>query len=146
MRSWFWLLPLVFLSCEVGAQVVRCRDAAGRTQFADRCPEGWRLVGEVRTDASPSAEGNGSSAPSWQQRETEFRIRLNERRSAEAIQRKEKELLAAECADARRRLEILEGGRPLIIRGAFTSNPEYLEDGQRAREIERQTRFLTECR
>jgi hypothetical protein len=144
VRKYFWLLPAIFLSCSVSAQVVKCRDAAGRLQFTDHCPSGWQKVDDVRTSGTPQTPSG--VAPSWQQRETEFRIRQNDRHSKELAEQKDKELMAKECANARRRLEILEGGTPLITKGAFTKDPEYLEDSQRAREIERENRMLMGCR
>ena len=144
MKKSFWLVAIVFLCCNVSAQVVKCKDAAGKVQFADRCPSGWTKTNDVPTSAAVQAT-NGDP-PSWQQRETEFRIRQNDRLGKELAEKKEKEVVATECANARRRLEILQGGTPLVTKGAFTKDPEYLPDNQRALEIERQNRMLLGCR
>ncbi len=144
MRNHFWLIVTVVVSTGVSAQVVKCRDAGGKIQFADHCPSGWQKMQEVPTSHAPQT-ANGAS-PGWQQRATEFQIRQNERRDKELAEKKEKEIAATECANARRRLEILQGGTPLITRGAFTKDPEYLPDERRALEIEREHKTLLGCR
>jgi hypothetical protein len=144
MRKIFLLAVLAVVSFGTSAQIVKCKDAGGRVQFSDHCQSGWFKSEDVRTYAPPQAAGG--TRPSWQERETDFQVRLVERRNKELAEKKEKEINEMECANARRRLEILQGGTPLITKGAFTKNPEYLEDGDRAKEIVRQNQMLVGCR
>jgi len=142
-RGALLLLFLVAHGAPASAQIAECRDADGKALFAPSCPPGTTKLRDIEAPPLPAAKTPADKT--WQQRETEFQIRQNERRQQEAAAEKQREQIRAECANTQRQLNVLLYSRRLITRDATTGNPEFMDDEERERQIQRFRALLEGC-
>jgi hypothetical protein len=130
------------------ARIVECRDPTGRREFGQECPPGTTNVREVKasspTGANPDAGAQGKSV---RELEAEFQRRRIDRTLELTREGQQKNLAQSNCADARRRLGVLEGGRRirLVGRSAADGGPVYMDDKARAADIALQKERLQGC-
>ena len=107
---------LATLSVCAAAQIFECIDADGKKSYMQSCPAGTAKQREIETTVPPKQGiGNAKSDEALKNQEKAFEQRRQERLKA-AADSAEKEQGTADaahaCADAKRRLEMLESGRP----------------------------------
>jgi hypothetical protein len=109
---------LLGLSVLAHAQIVECVDANGKKSYAQSCPDGakQREIQALPALVKPSATNAASDASkkSREDQEKAFAKRRQERLDAqakEAEQEKKRAEAAAQCAEATRRLGLLESSR-----------------------------------
>lgn len=147
------LLLLGFLvSFAAQAQIYQYKDASGRTVLTDQPPPSniKKETLSSRVPAEPAAAGKASAEPkSMAERDLEFKKRQKEAQEASAKAEKEAADKAArqqDCAQAQRQLQMLESGERLATRDD-KGERVYIDDKQRAAEIDRAKKFMSEvCR
>jgi len=131
-------IPIVLflvVSAGASAQIVKCRDAGGRMQFADRCPAGTIQMQEI--DRQSSAPGAAVELKTWQQRETEFQARLSERNARAVKEERANAAVSGEsiqCQRARSILDAIKQKTAFRAPGGMMSDPKeriYLDDSER---------------
>lgn len=103
MRGPLVLALLLGLVASTGAQVVRCRDAAGRVSYNDTgCKAGDQRV-ELDLDPGAYAERGGASGPDRLQQQLDGveRARRLQRETVDAVTRAERPPIGALAADPR---------------------------------------------
>lgn len=111
------VFALLGLSALAHAQVVECIDANGKKSYAQSCPAGAKQrdiqTPQTPAPAKPSAT-NDASKKALEDQEKAFAQRRQERLDAqakEAEQQRKRAEAVVQCAEATRRLELLESGR-----------------------------------
>ncbi len=114
-------------------------DEKGVTHYSESPPPDGNAT-RVELPPIPPAAGTPDTVEKWKQRDIEFRRRRLEKEQAEeqadSAAKRDAALRDQRCLDARRRLDILQAGRP-VYRVNEHGERIYLEDQERASEIER---------
>jgi hypothetical protein len=137
------LLTALTTSFSVNAQIYEYKDASGKTVYTDQLPAG--VSGRTR-DSGERAAASGSTQKSVAERDVEFKKRQQEQKAAAEKNQKEAEKksgLSQECVNARGQLQVYESGERIATRDA-QGERVYLDDSQRAAEIERTRKFIAE--
>ena len=138
------LLALAFLAAPAQAQLYKWVDANGRVQYSDRKPTDARQQPqEVRNTVSsvgsqPSVAGGKSAA----ELDRDFQKRRQEQDEAQQKQQQaaaEQKHNSEACDAARRNLAALNSGQR-IARFNQQGEKSYMDDAQRAQELERTQR------
>lgn len=136
MRHWILAAVLTALAGPVGAQVYKWVDSQGNVQYSDRPPPGGAQKATTLKTPPPAAAVTPAPQKSITEQELEFRQRKAEEAEAAAKARKEVDMRAQNCTNARGNLSTYtDGGR--VVRFNAQGEREYLSDDERAREIER---------
>jgi len=137
----------VAVAAAAHAQQYKWKDPNGRTQYGDIPPPGVKAV-PLRAPVGPAerpAAKDAKNAPlTPAEQELEFRRRLKERQEAAAKDAKAKQAAEAEkqnCENATQSLRTLESGQR-IARTDAKGERYYLDDAQRAQEVERVRRAV----
>lgn len=152
------LLAALFACLPAQAQIYQYKDAAGRTVISDRPPPAGALPAKshaagngVSTSEDPPATDGANAPPpkTLADREMEFRKRQQAQREAAEKAQKEsadKARRKEDCERAQRQLRMLESGERIALRDE-KGERVFLEDMQRAAEIERTRRMIADaCR
>ena len=137
------LLAALTTSFSVNAQIYEYKDASGKTVYTDQLPAG--VSGRTK-DSGERATTSGSTQKSVAERDVEFKKRQQEQKAAAEKNQKEAEKksgLSQECVNARGQLQVYESGERIATRDA-QGERVYLDDSQRAAEIERTRKFIAE--
>ncbi len=143
MKNLLLLLGLAMLPVVSQAQIMKCVGAGGRVEFAAACPPGTKAenTGIRNTPAAaPSA-----SSKSLSDRDAEFRKRqLEQLESAKKSDEKNRENAdrSQNCESAQGYLRSLQGGMRIAKTDPKTGERIYIEDADRAAEIERAQRAV----
>jgi type IV secretory pathway VirB10-like protein len=113
-------------------------DENGKTHYSDSPPPDDKKATKIDIKPTPPS-GPVTQQPDWKQKELDQRTQHIQKEQADKAKSAKDEKEQAErhdrCVEARRRLNILQAGRPV-----FTVNDKgeriYLEDADRARETE----------
>jgi len=150
LRFGLSLAVLLALAAPSQAQLYKWVDSSGRVQYSDRPPPGGRKAEQVSNAnvSSIGAQGASGGGKSPADLEADFR----KRRAEQAEAGKKQQQAAAEqkqktesCAAARRNLTALQSGQRMA-RYNEKGEPSFLEDGERAREMQRaQQQVQTYC-
>jgi hypothetical protein len=131
------LLALAFLAAPAQAQLYKWVDANGRVQYSDRKPTDARnTVSSV--GSQPSVAGGKSAA----ELDRDFQKRRQEQAEAQQKQQQaaaEQKHNSEACDAARRNLAALNSGQR-IARFNQQGEKSYMDDAQRAQELERTQR------
>jgi hypothetical protein len=145
-------LTTLLASLGVSAQVYEYKDASGRTVYTDQPPAGAAVKSRTvsRDAAGEPAPTTAAPVPkSAVDREMEFRKRQKEAQEQSAKSEKEaadKAARAEACKGARQHLQLLESGERLATRDS-AGERVYIDDDQRAKDIERTRKQVSElCR
>lgn len=130
-------LILLLLSGTVYGQLFKCVSPSGKVEYASVCPPGSRQ----ENTGIRSAPGASSAAPqkSSAERDAEFRKRQMEKQETATKQDKktaEEEQRQRACESTRSYLASLKSGARITRTDPNTGERAYLEDADRAREIE----------
>jgi type IV secretory pathway VirB10-like protein len=122
------------------------RDASGRTVYSDQPPPAGVKSEQILRQPGPYSQGAPAPAPdaksapkTYAEREMEFRKRQQERAETDRKQAEEQarsEQKSQECERMRGYLRALDEGQR-IARTDSQGNREFLDDAQRAAEIQR---------
>jgi len=146
------LLSALCLALPAQAEIYRYKDASGRTVISDQPPPGAAPARSYSGGATPATDDASTAAPapapakSLADRDLEFKKRQQEKREAEEKAKKEAANKAAQkdnCDRARRQLQALESGERITTRDA-NGERAYLDDAQRAAEIDRARKYLAQ--
>lgn len=147
------LLAVLLASLPVQAQIYQYKDASGRTVISDRPPPAGKAPAktipgpaESGGDSAPAANGAAAAPKSLADRELEFKKRQQEQKEAAEKAQKEAANKAArkdDCERAQRQLQVLESGERVVTRDA-QGERVYIEDSQRAAEIDRARKFVAD--
>lgn len=132
-------------------QLLKCISKDGKVEYAAQCPAGTK---EQQTGIKNSPGGltpnSKSKQPSFAEREADFRKRRAEQGEAQAKQEKDAAESAQRklaCEDARNYLTGLESGVRIARTDPTTGERVFLEDANRAQEIERARQSVqTNCK
>lgn len=120
------------------AQIYQWQDGNNKTILSDRPPP-TNSARQPKKFAADAPESSAANAPTQADRDLDFRKRQKDAREkaekGEAEQREASDRQEA-CAGARRALQVLESGERVAMRDN-AGERYYLDDAQRAREIER---------
>lgn len=137
------LLAALTTSFSVNAQIYEYKDASGKTVYTDQLPVG---VSSRTRDSGERATSSSGTQKSVAERDVEFKKRQQEQKAATEKNQKEAEKksgLSQECVNARGQLQVYESGERIATRDA-QGERVYLDDSQRAAEIERTRKFITD--
>lgn len=147
------LLAALLASLPAQAEIYQYKDASGKTVISDRPPPAGKAplrtiqdAGEAGGGSAPAANGAAASPKSLADREMEFKKRQKEQKEAADKAQKEAADKAArkdDCDRARRQLEIMQSGERVTTRDE-KGERVFIEDAQRAAEIERARKFIAE--
>jgi hypothetical protein len=143
MKKPLLLLALALLPAWSQAQILKCIGAGGRVEFAASCPPGTKAENTgIRNNpaAAPS-----SSSKSLSDKDAEFRKRqLEQLESAKKSEEKSRESAdrSQNCESAQGYLRSLQGGMRIAKTDPKTGERIYIEDADRAAEIERAQRAV----
>ena len=115
LTRYLLVCTLLGLSVLAHAQVVECIDANGRKSYAQSCPDGSKER-EIQALPAPAKPGTATDASkkTMDDQEKAFAKRRQERLDAQAKaaeQERKRAEAVAQCAEATRRLALLESGR-----------------------------------
>lgn len=139
------LCAVFLLAAPAQAQLYKWVDSNGRVQYSDRKPpDGRQQAQEVRGTVSsigsqPAGAGTSSGGKSAAELDSEFQKRRQEQAEAQKKQQQaatEQKQKSENCDAARRNLTALQSGQR-IARFDQQGERIYLEDADRAREVER---------
>jgi uncharacterized protein (DUF3084 family) len=140
---YFPLLAVLCVVLPASAQIYQWKDQSGKTVISDRPPTG-PVQQERQIDSSASQAD--PRQPSLADREREFRKRRVEAQEKAEQTQKEESVAARKkenCQDARRHLQALESGERIAARDD-KGERYYLDDAQRAQEMEKIGRLIEE--
>ncbi len=138
------LLAALTTSFSVNAQIYEYKDASGKTVYTDQLPAG--VSGRTR-DSGERAAASGSTQKSVAERDVEFKKRQQEQKAASEKAQKEtanKNTIQQGCASERQQLQLLESGERIATRDE-KGERVYMDDAQRAVEIERTRKLVAEA-
>jgi regulator of protease activity HflC (stomatin/prohibitin superfamily) len=92
-----------------------------------------------------SAVPNAVQGKSLKELAIDYRVRQIERNRQQALEDQQRKAAEINCNDARRRLDILNNGKRILIKGQGTSDSRFMADDAREVEINRQRQCLQGC-
>lgn len=137
---------LVLFSGTVYGQLFKCVGPSGNVEYASVCPPGTRQENTGIRNAPGSSSAPQKSAA---ERDADFRKRQMENKDASAKQEKksaEQEQHQRACESSRSYLASLKSGVRITRTDPKTGERTYMEDAERAREIETAQRALDSCK
>lgn len=145
------LIAALLATLPAQAQIYQYKDASGKTVLSDRPPPSGSVPAKTHSAAGVSsgeaqAEKTEAAPKSLSERDLEFKKRQQEQRdAAEKAQKKAAAQSARteDCERARRQLQLLESGERIATRDA-QGERVFIEDDQRAAEIERTRKYIAE--
>jgi hypothetical protein len=144
MRKELALLLALLAPLALAGEIYTWKDASGRVNYSDTPPPGAQQVrtlrqGTTEPQAAPAPAAATPQAKSIAEQEVEFRKRRAAAQEVEAKAEKEKVAMEEKqrnCQQAKNQLAALESGQR-VARFNEQGEREFLEDNQRAAEIER---------
>lgn len=149
MKKLLILLVLSTLPVATQAQIMKCVGAGGRVEFASSCPPGTKAENTgIRSSPSPSAPASPQKTLS--ERDADFRKRqIEQQESAKKAAEKAQESAdrSQNCENAQNYLRSLQSGARIGKTDPKTGERVFLEDAERAGEIQRAQRAVeTNCK
>ncbi len=144
MKRFALMLFPLFLACAADAQIYQWKDSNGKTIISDKPPAGQvNQQRRIETGQPPAASATQKSLA---ERELELRKRRQE--SQEVAEKSQEDQAAAtvkndRCERAKRNLSALESGERIALRNE-KGERYFMEDAQRAREIENAQKIVQE--
>jgi hypothetical protein len=150
MNKLLILLPLALLPGMAQAQILKCVSASGRVEFAVTCPPGSKAENTGIRNAPAPASAPAASQKTLAEREAEFRKRkLEQQEAAKKSEEKSREAadLSQNCESSKGYLASLKAGMRISKPDPKTGAQIFLDDNDRAAEIERAQRAVdTSCK
>ncbi len=146
------LLLALLAALPVQAQIYQYKDASGKTVISDRPPPAGTAPAKTHSaggSSTESAPANGAAAAAPKplaDREMDFKKRQQEQKEAAEKAQKEQADKAGrkdDCERAQRQLQMLESGERVAVRDD-KGERSFMEDNQRAAEIDRTRKFIAE--
>lgn len=138
------LLAALTTSFSVNAQIYEYKDASGKTVYTDQLPVG---VSSRTRDSGERATSSSGTQKSVAERDVEFKKRQQDQKEASEKAQKEavsKNTIKQGCASERQQLQLLESGERIATRDE-KGERVYMDDAQRAVEIERTRKLVAEA-
>jgi hypothetical protein len=142
MTPRYLIAALLVAALPAAADMYKWVDEKGVTHYSESPPpEGTQSKKLDLPPLAPNAPASRGDTPEdWKGRELEFRRRMLDKQKAEASDKAKSDQTAAmrkaRCTEARRRLDLLDAGRPL-----YHTNEKgervYMEDAERSTEGEK---------
>jgi len=135
----FIAMAILLATATVAAQVYKWVDKDGKVQYTDTPPPASATKTEAKKlDAAPaSAPAAGAAAKSLADRSKDFDKRKTEdaeKQKKAEVDKKNADIAAANCKDAKTNLKTLESGRPLV-RTTETGDREVMSDDARQADL-----------
>lgn len=144
MQKILLFTALTVLPIVTHAQIMKCVGADGRVEFSNACPPGMTAA-PTGIRSSPGGTSSGAQK-SLADRDAEFRKRKMEQETA-AKKTAAKDAEAADtqqnCISARSYLRSLQDGQRIANTDPATGERNFLDDAQRASEMERAERAVS---
>jgi hypothetical protein len=143
MKNLFLLLALAMLPALSQAQIMKCVGAGGRVEFAAACPPGTKAQNTGISNNPASAPS--SSSKSLSDKDADFRKRqLEQLESAKKSDEKSRDTAdrSQNCESAQGYLRSLQGGMRIAKTDPKSGERIFIEDADRAAEIERAQRAV----
>jgi len=135
------IVACALAAASASAQVYKWVDENGKVQYGDRPPDAKKAA---PVNLMPGPADAPAKQPDWKEKDLEFQRRKIERERTEGTRARQAEAnRAAACAEARRRLSILEEQMPVYQRND-KGEKVYMEDAERARVKAEQQRAISD--
>ena len=146
MRAMRLGMGLILLGAflHASAQVVECVDANGKKTYAQSCPNATEKKRDITT---PNVQSNPGDK-SWKTKDEEYEKLRQKRIDAEKkddAQQQRAGREAQQCADARRRLDLMESGRQAKRVDPVTGEHVPMDDSSRQAELEKLREQIQQC-
>lgn len=145
MNKLLILLSLVMLPPLAQAQILKCVRPDGRVEFASTCPPGTKVENTGIRNTPAPASTPAKSQKSLVERDAEFRKRqLEQQEAAKKSEEKSREAadLSQNCESSKGYLASLKAGMRISKPDPNTGAQIFLDDNDRAAEIERAQRAV----
>ncbi len=145
MNKLLIMLPLMLLPGLAQAQILKCVSASGRVEFAATCPPGSKAENTGIRNAPAPASTPAASQKTLAERDAEFRKRqLEQQETAKKSEAKSREAadLSQNCESSKGYLASLKAGMRISKPDPNTGAQIFIDDSERAAEIERAQRAV----
>ena len=145
MNKLLIMLALALLAGLAQAQIMKCVGAGGRVEFAAACPPGTKAENTVIRNVPAPASAPAASQKSLAERDAEYRKRqVEQQESAKKAEDKNREAadMSQNCESAKGYLTSLNAGMRIGKTDPKTGERAYLDESDRAAEIERAQRAV----
>lgn len=145
MNKLLIMLPLVLLPGLAHSQILKCVGANGRVEFAAACPPGTKSENTGIRNTPAPANSSAASQKTLAERDAEFRKRqVEQKEAAKKSDEKSREAadLSQNCENSKGYLTSLKAGMRISKTDPGTGTQVFLEDSDRAAEIERAQRAV----
>lgn len=145
MNKLLIMLVLTLLPGLAQAQIMKCIGAGGRVEFAAACPPGTKAENTGIRNAPAAAASPAENQKTLAERDADFRKRqMEQKEAAQKSEEKSREAadLSQNCESSKGYLNSLKAGMRIAKTDPKTGGQVFLQDNERAGEIERAQRAV----